>query len=669
MLAIFREIDLEQYILESSKPPVYADAAKPTEDEKKAKKVWVEGDAKTRTRIELAIGDSEMIHISGATTAAEMWKQLTTVKESKGRLGIIATRRMLYRCVAEEGFNLVEHVSKLRKLQEELHLMSSVVSDEDFVTILISSLPESWDVYTSAYLGSSSKKDEMITSHELVAILLEEDRRRNERHGDPSAAALQARGGGGAKPSTNPNIECHNCRKKGHMARDCWSKGGGKEGQGPRRKGGQGGSKNRAHQANVNDDLGDIAYNVSATAVGAPGEFSKNDWLLDCGSTSHICTNRDAFIEYSPLRNATIDGYGPVPTTAAGRGTVELTFNVNGQQRKHTLRDVLHAPDGPNCLLSVSRFDVGGGRAVIQQGKCTLHNKDDVIVGMGSLKNRLYLLDAKMTTLDRNKTNLVTQKRSWDMWHKLYGHVSISAIETLKRQGMVDGLIIDETTSPSRSCESCIQAKQAHRPFPREAEHRSSTPGERIISDVWGPTKKESLGKSRYYITFTDDCTRMVTTQFMKTKDEAYSKIIDHCAAVERKYGGNMPKYLRFDNGKELVNEKLKKWASAKGIEVETSAPYSPSQNGVAERFNRTLLELARAMLIAKSLPTFLWTEAVNHATWIRNRAPTRALKGTTPFEAWHGKKPNVSYLREFGCDVWILNEGQRQKQARNRRR
>ena len=66
-------------------------------------------------------------------------------------------------------------ISKLRKLQEELHLMENKVTNEDFVMILITSLPESWDQYTSAYLGSSSNKL-TLKSHELIAILLEEDR-------------------------------------------------------------------------------------------------------------------------------------------------------------------------------------------------------------------------------------------------------------------------------------------------------------------------------------------------------------------------------------------------------------------------------------------------------------------------------------------------------------
>jgi hypothetical protein len=76
------------------------------------------------------------------------------------------------------------------------------------------------------------------------------------------------------------------------------------------------------------------------------------------------------------------------------------------------------------------------------------------------------------------------------------------------------------------------------------------------------------------------------------------------------------------------------------------------------ERFNRTLIELVRAMLISRNLPSFLWAEAVAHAAYIRNRAPTKALDGKTPHEVWTGEKPDVSHLREFGSNVWVLKEG-----------
>ena len=67
-------------------------------------------------------------------------------------------------------------------------------------------------------------------------------------------------------------------------------------------------------------------------------------------------------------------------------------------------------------------------------------------------------------------------------------------------------MAVDESSIPSKSCEACIQAKQAHKSFPQEAEHRSLEPGERVMGDVWGPAGKESIGKWKYYISFTDDC-------------------------------------------------------------------------------------------------------------------------------------------------------------------
>ena len=176
MLAVLRDLNLEKYIEKTAMSPIATDPTKPTKDEIEAQDKWKEGDAKTRTRIELAIGDTEMIHISGATTAREMWNQLTMVKESKGQLGVLATRRALYRATAEEGFEMITHISGLRQLQEELHIMDNLVSDEDFVMILLTSLPESWDNYTTSLFGSSGNKPS-VKSHELVAVLLEEDRR------------------------------------------------------------------------------------------------------------------------------------------------------------------------------------------------------------------------------------------------------------------------------------------------------------------------------------------------------------------------------------------------------------------------------------------------------------------------------------------------------------
>ena len=148
----------------------------------------------------------------------------------------------------------------------------------------------------------------------------------------------------------------------------------------------------------------------------------------------------------------------------------------------------------------------------------------------------------------------------------------------------------------------------------------------------------------------------------MKTRDEALRHFKSYLAQIENQSGKKL-KAVRCDNAKEFVEGEFKKCLDEQGIVLETTAPYSPAQNGVAERLNRVLLEHARAMLFKFDLPKSLWEEAVNYACYLKNRSPTRALNGMTPYEALHGKKPDLSNMHEFGCDVWILKpENQRNK-------
>lgn len=116
----------------------------------------------------------------------------------------------------------------------------------------------------------------------------------------------------------------------------------------------------------------------------------------------------------------------------------------------------------------------------------------------------------------------------------------------------------------------------------------------------------------------------------MKQKSEAFEKAKKYITRVGTNFGF-APKVLRIDNGTEYINKKTKDWSAEKGIEIQTTAPYSPSQDGIAERFNRTLIELARTMLIAKDLPHFLWAEAVHHAAYTRNRALLERLTEKRP--------------------------------------
>ena len=642
MLAIFVDLGLEEYIEKGAGPPESDDIA----EQQRLLKKWKQGDAKAKARIELAISDAEMVHIMGAETAQQMWAQLTMVKEPKGRLGILAARRALYRSTADEGVDIIEHISKIRQMQEELHVMGNKIPDEDFTMILLTSLPESWDVFTTSFLGSSGNKPDM-SSQELIGIIIDEARRKKDRQG--GSMALQATFKG-KRDATKK--ECFNCHKLGHFKEDCWAKGGGKEGQGPKGRSG----KHRANQAQeTSESLNNIAY------MGFNGtDFSNYDWLLDCGSTSHICNIRDAFVDYYPIndpKEASIHGIGPTAAVARGRGTVNVDFTVNGNVIRHHLINVFHIPEAQNNLISLGRIDDGGGHVTFQKGKCLIRDKDDNIIGIGHKTNKLYKLEARAIQLNQERTNYASSaKLGWDQWHRRFGHIAISAIQQLDREGLVTGLDIDRTSNPPQTCESCIPGKQHRKKFPAEATHRSNTAGERLMADLWGPISVKSIGGFKLFMGLMDDSARYGQVIFLQDKSQAAVQIENHCERIKNRTG-KYPRWIRVDNGREFVNQRVKDWTGSKGIELETTAPYSSSQNGVAERFNRTLLDLARTMLLDKKLPDFLWDEAVSHACYIRNRAPTRALKGKTPYEAWFGKKPDVSHFREFGCDVWVLDE------------
>ena len=111
-------------------------------------------------------------------------------------------------------------------------------------------------------------------------------------------------------------------------------------------------------------------------------------------------------------------------------------------------------------------------------------------------------------------------------------------------------------------------------------------------------------------------------------------------------------KVLRSDNGGEYTSGEFVEYLMSEGIRHELTVPKSPQQNGVAERLNRTLVEMTQSMLAgsARGLPQKLWAETLSTAVYLRNRSPSKAVKGMTPVELFHGKKPYVGHLQVFGC-------------------
>ena len=114
---------------------------------------------------------------------------------------------------------------------------------------------------------------------------------------------------------------------------------------------------------------------------------------------------------------------------------------------------------------------------------------------------------------------------------------------------------------------------------------------------------------------------------------------------------------IRSDYGKEFENSYMESFCTRSGISLEFSASITPQQNGVVERKNKVIQEMARAMLHNKDVARNLWGEAVNTTCHTVNRVYFRPGTKKTPYELWKGRKPNVKYFRIFGSTCFILKD------------
>ncbi len=162
---------------------------------------------------------------------------------------------------------------------------------------------------------------------------------------------------------------------------------------------------------------------------------------------------------------------------------------------------------------------------------------------------------------------------------------------------------------------------------------------------------EKSIGGTEYFLSLIDDQTRYVWVYFLKTKDQAFEKFTEWKTLVEKSSGRKL-KAIRTDNGGEFTSAKFEAYLKREGVRHELTVLKNPEQNGVAERMNRNLIENTRSMLSNANLPHSFWAEALSTATYLRNRSPTRAVSGMTPYEAWTGEKPQMQGLRIFGCQA-----------------
>ncbi|KAK9121298.1 hypothetical protein Syun_018915 [Stephania yunnanensis] len=439
--------------------------------------------------------------------------------------------------------------------------------------------------------------------------------------------SYRGRGRGRGCSFNKATIECYNCHKLGHFQYECSN------------------GNNGAHFAEIEgkDEVLLMAY------VELQGTRRRDVWFVDSGCSNHMCGERSMFSSLDTAFTHNVKLGNNHKLVVDGKGVVKITFNGIS----YVVNDVYYVPELKNNLLSVGQLQEKGLDVLFKGGErrtCSIfHPSRGKITESVMSANRMFILLGEKTKEERCLKVDVANKE--ELWHHRYGHLSYKGLLTLRNKEMVTGL--PDIGQVKITCEACVKGKHHRVSFPKQSKWRSTEKQQLIHSDLCGPITPPSNSQKRYLISFIDDFSRKTWIYFVREKSEVFHTFKEFKAFVE-KQTGTFIKCLRTDRGGEYNSIEFKEYCKEHGIKRQLTTAYTPQQNGVAERKNRTIMNMVRAILSEKEVPKSFWADAVQWANHVLNRSPTTIVKDMTPEEAWSGSKPSVEHFRIFGCIGYV---------------
>jgi transposase InsO family protein len=238
------------------------------------------------------------------------------------------------------------------------------------------------------------------------------------------------------------------------------------------------------------------------------------------------------------------------------------------------------------------------------------------------------------------------------LWHRHLAHVGKNIHKLLKGEHVLG--LIDVCFEKDRPCAACQAGKQVGTSHLSKNVMTTSRPLELLNMDLFEPVAYLSIGGSKYGLVIVDDYSRFTWIFFLHDKFETQETLKHFLRQAQNEFELKVKK-IRSDNGSEFKNLQVEEYLKEKGIKHEFSAPYMPQQNGVVERKNRTLFDMARMMLGEYKMSERFWSEFVNTACNAINRLYLHCILKKTTYELLTNNRPNVSYFHVFGSKCYIL--------------
>ncbi|KAG7543347.1 Reverse transcriptase RNA-dependent DNA polymerase [Arabidopsis thaliana x Arabidopsis arenosa] len=636
---------------------------------------WFQEDQMVLSVLQNSLEASILEGYSYCETPKDLWETLQNVFGNQSNLSRVFEIKKAINELPQGDMEFTQHFGKFRSLWAELEMLRpntldpAVINErreQDKVFGLLFTLSPAYNDLIKHLL----RADKLQNLEEVCSQIQKEEgslglfgSKGELVSGNSSELASANRGNFNANRGKAP--WCDHCKRSGHAKEKCWilhphlkparrepranqATGGNLGGQGQagtssQALGGNGAAMMASSDLVRRSDLDALIKALKESSGNAYHALSAlKPLIVDSGASHHMISDSKLMKNIEPaLGNVIIANGDKIPVK--GLGDLELfskkskafympTFTSN-------LLSVKKATTNPNCYAIFGPNDV--------------HFQDietSRVLGHGGTKDGLYVLeDTKLSTPLASHFSSILVNANNAIWHARLGHPHSRAL----------GLLLPSVSFKNDECEACILGKHCKSVFPK-----SNTIYENcfdlVHSDVW-TSPCLSRENQKYFVTFIDEKSKYTWLTLLPSKDRVLEAFTNFQNYVTNHYNAKI-KIFRSDNGGEYTSHAFKQHLAKHGIIHQTSCPYTPQQNGVAERKNRHLMEVARSMMFHTNVPKRFWSDAVVLACYLINRTPTKILQDSSPFEVLNKNKPSINHLRVFGCVCFVLIGEQRNK-------